>query len=120
VAKILIVDDSDNIRMTLKLTLGFKGHEVVEAENGQEAIAELQRGKFDMVFCDLAMPGMGGQEVIRKAREEMGLKDLPIVVLSAEAREFKNKALTVGATDFIDKPFAPEQIFDAVARWLKT
>jgi CheY-like chemotaxis protein len=66
------------------------------------------------------MPGMGGQEMIRRAREQERLKDLPIIVISAEERDAKNKSLTVGATDCIDKPFAPEQIFETIEHWLKT
>lgn len=119
-AKILIIDDSDSIRQTLRLTLEFKGYEVEEAENGQEGIAQLQKGRFDLVFCDLAMPGIGGEEVIRTAREQPRLKDLPIIVLSAEQRDAKDRSLSAGATDCIDKPFAPEQIFETIDRWLKT
>lgn len=117
--KILIIDDSDNIRSTLGLTLEFKGFEVVEAVNGIQGLERLREGEFDLVFCDLAMPGMGGVETIRRIREDLELNDLPVIVLSAEAREQKAQALTVGATDWVDKPFSPERIFEIVGQYLK-
>lgn len=117
--RILIIYDSESIRQTLRLTLEFRGYDVEEAEDGLEGIAQLRKQPFDLVFCDLAMPGMGGQEVIRLAREQMQLQNLPIIVLSAEEREVKDKSLLAGATDCVDKPFAPEQIFETLDRWLK-
>ena len=117
--KILIIDDSENIRSTLSLTLEFKGLEVVEAENGLVGLDRLREDSFDLVFCDLAMPGMNGIEVIKRIREELNLTDLPVIVLSAEAREQKAQALTVGATDWVDKPFAPERIFEVIDLYLK-
>ncbi|NQU42492.1 response regulator [bacterium] len=75
-ARILIVDDSESIRETLGLTLRFKGYEVQEAENGEQALKILQQDVFDLVFCDLAMPGMDGREVIRRLRKQPGLENL--------------------------------------------
>ncbi|HBF35463.1 TPA: two-component system response regulator [Candidatus Sumerlaeota bacterium] len=118
-ARILVIDDSDNIRQTLLLTLQFKGHEVMEACDGREGLEAIQNGKYDLVFCDLAMPGLNGHEVIRQIRQDPVFATLPILVLSAEAREIKGKAMIAGATDFIDKPFTPQEIFAALDRWLK-
>lgn len=119
VKKVLIVDDSENIRQTLALTLQFKECDVTEAVNGREGLQKIQEEDFDLVFCDLAMPGMGGEELITRARQELGIRDLPIIVLSAEEREAKNRALTAGATDYLDKPFAPEDVLAMVDKWGK-
>jgi len=116
---ILIIDDSENIRTTLRLTLEFKGFEVTEAVSGEEGLDRLRDGAFDLVFCDLAMPGMGGLEVIQRARTDLGLTSLPLIVLSAEAREAKDAALTAGATDLIDKPFAPDEIFRVLDQYIQ-
>jgi len=117
-ARILIVDDSESIRETLGLTLRFKGYEVQEAENGEQALKILQQDVFDLVFCDLAMPGMDGREVIRRLRKQPGLENLPVLVLSAEARETKAESLEAGATACIDKPFSPETILRQVEQCL--
>jgi CheY-like chemotaxis protein len=117
-ARILVIDDSENIRSILRLTLRFGGFEVTEAASGEEGLAALAREKFDLVFCDLAMPGVGGLEVIRQARENPELRAVPIIVLSAEEREIKTHALAEGANDVVDKPFAPERIFEILTRYL--
>ena len=62
---------------------------------------------------------MGGRRLIERIRGDMGLRDLPLVVLSAEEREQKNAALSAGANDSVDKPFTPKQIFAIVDRYLK-
>ncbi|HUT26275.1 MAG TPA: response regulator [Sumerlaeia bacterium] len=116
--KILIIDDSDSIRTTLKLTLEFGGYEVDEAADGLEGLDRIRDGAYDLVLCDLAMPGLAGIDVIRKVRTEPQTASLPIVVLSAEERKMKDRALTAGANDCIDKPFAPQQVFDVVEKLL--
>ncbi len=113
--RILLVDDSDSIRTTLRLTLEFQGYAVTEACDGDEGLEALQNGEFDLMFSDLAMPGLDGVELIRRAREVLKLTSLPIFLLSAEDREGKNRALAAGATACIDKPFSPQQILDLVA-----
>ena len=102
----------------MRLTLEFKNYEVEEAVNGLEGLEALAKNTYDLVFCDLSMPGMNGEEVIRRIRKDMSLKDLPIIVISAEEREAKNRAMMCGATDFIDKPFYPGQIFEMIERFL--
>ena len=117
-ARILVIDDSENIRSILRLTLRFRGYEVEEAASGEEGLAALARERFDLVFCDLAMPGLNGLEVIRQIRANPLLRAMPIVVLSAEERETKTRALAEGANDVVDKPFAPERIFEILAHYL--
>lgn len=111
-ARILIVDDSESIRTTLRLTLEFKGYEVTEAENGDEGLASILANDYDLVFSDLAMPGLSGVELIEAVKRERGADAPPIIVLSAEEREGKNRALAAGAVDCVDKPFLPQQILD--------
>ena len=116
--RILIVDDSETIRTTLRLTLEFSGYEVAMASDGQKGIDLLRANQYDLVFCDLAMPGIQGTDLIRVVRGELGLTDLPIVVLSAEEREAKMEALEAGATECVDKPFSAPQILGLIKRLL--
>ena len=117
-AKILVIDDSEPIRSTLRLTLEFKGHTVVEAADGREGLEQLRGGSFDLVFCDLAMPEMDGVTLIRQVREALQIKDLPIIVLSAEERGAKLEALEAGANASIDKPFSPRQVLQTLESFL--
>jgi CheY-like chemotaxis protein len=116
--RILVIDDSEAIRSTLQLTLEFKGYRVTTASDGEIGLDLLRANEYDLVFCDLAMPGIHGEDVIRAARGELGLKDLPIVVVSAEERDAKKSAIEVGATEWIDKPFVPQQILKLAERFL--
>ena len=116
--RVLVIDDSESIRSILRLTLRFRGYEVVEAASGEEGLAALGRERFDLVFCDLAMPGVNGLEVIRRARANPDTHAVPIIVLSAEERETKTRALAEGANDCVDKPFAPERILEILAHYL--
>ena len=112
--RILIVDDSDAVRTTLRLTLEFKGYDVSEAADGQEGLDLIRANAYDLVFCDLAMPGMDGHELIRQVRQEMKIDDLPIVLLSAEDRQAKARALEAGASGCIAKPFSPQEVLALV------
>lgn len=118
-ARILIIDDSDSVRGSLALTLEFRGHEVIQAEDGAAGLDLIRQKPFDLVFCDLAMPGLNGLEVIRQVRKEPSCSSLPLIVLSAEEREEKSRAMVEGATAFVDKPFLPKEIFAVLDRWLK-
>jgi len=118
-AKILIVDDSDAIRNTLRLTLEFKGYEVFEAADGNEGLKLIRENDYDLVFCDLAMPGLDGASLIREVREGLKKAALPIIVLSAEEPAAKRRAMEAGANGSIDKPFSPRQVLRALEQMLK-
>ena len=108
---ILIVDDSETVRQVLKLALGNAGYQVVEAEDGFDALAKLSGAQIDMLITDLNMPNMDGLELIKKVREEGKHRFTPIVMLTTESSEEKKKAgREAGASGWIVKPFKPEQL----------
>ena len=108
---ILIVDDSETVRQVLKLALGNAGYQVVEAEDGFDALAKLSGAQIDMLITDLNMPNMDGLELIKKVREEGKQRFTPIVMLTTESSEEKKKAgREAGASGWIVKPFKPEQL----------
>jgi DNA-binding NtrC family response regulator len=112
--KILIVDDSRNIRITLKRCLEDDNFEVDYAMNGEEAIEKLTKEEFDLVFLDLKLPVMDGMEVLRKIRD-MG-NDVYVVIITAYGTvENAVEAMRLGAIDFIQKPFTPGEIRDILA-----
>jgi len=117
--KILIVDDELNMRMLLKETLEEfedEGVEVLVAENGEEAIESIKTEKPKLVILDVMMPGVDGFEVCNTIKNELGMKDVYVLMLTADGQEFnKQKSKDVGTDDFMTKPFDPDEIIKKAA-----
>ncbi|MEL6582397.1 MAG: response regulator [Pseudomonadota bacterium] len=114
---ILAVDDTHALRRMLANCLRGAGHEVVEAENGEEALKKLRANRPDMVITDLNMPVMNGLDFIMHARQSPEGAALPMLLLTTEtAQTLKDRAREVRATGWIAKPFDPDQILDLVDR----
>ena len=110
-ARILIVDDDPDIRALANLALTQDGHEVVEASNGQEAIALIDASPPDLVLLDLLMPRKSGLEVLKILRSRPATAALPVVVLTGMDDEVTTRAgFEVGATDYLTKPFSVPQL----------
>jgi two-component system KDP operon response regulator KdpE len=102
-ARILIVDDEPQIRRFLRPALVAAGYDVIEAENGADALKAVATAAPDAVILDLGLPDMDGKDVITSLR---GWSTIPIIILSARDREVeKIAALDLGADDYIEKPF---------------
>lgn len=110
--KALIIDDEKNIRLTLSKCLSYIDIEPAEAINGEEALKKLEKGNdFDLIFLDLKMAGMGGLEVLKKIKEKKS--DIPVVVITAHGTvDTAVEAMKLGAADFMQKPFTPQEIQD--------
>jgi two-component system KDP operon response regulator KdpE len=107
-ATILIVDDEPPIRRFLRTSLAAQDYAVIEAENGAQALREVEREKPDLVILDLGLPDMSGTEVIQAIR---GTSPVPIIVLSVRSDERgKVEALDLGADDYVTKPFGMEEL----------
>ena len=117
-ARILIVDDADNTRASLRRWLEAAGHEVVgEAADGTQAIALFQEQRPDLVTLDLVLPGMAGLHVLRGIVEMV--PGLPVVVLSAlDGEKFISQALEAGAVDYLCKPLERDPVLLAVDKAL--
>jgi two-component system chemotaxis response regulator CheY len=112
---ILIVDDSQTVRQVLQLALGDAGYEVIEAEDGFDALRKISEARVDMLITDLNMPNMDGLELIKKVREDSQHRFTPIVMLTTESSEEKKKAgREAGASGWIVKPFKQEQLLKVV------
>lgn len=106
--KILIADDEAEIRDVLRLYLEIEGYEVVEAENGPEALELIRKEEPDLAILDIMMPGLDGYRVLRNIREK---NNIPVIMLSAkDADADKILGLDLGADDYITKPFGPLEV----------
>lgn len=111
---VLIVDDEKNIRLTVRTALAALKVEADEAENGARALEMLEGASFAAVLLDLKMPGMDGMEVLHRMREN-GC-DTPVIIITAHGTvDSAVEAMKLGAVDFIQKPFSPDEIRKLVA-----
>jgi len=115
--RILIVEDEDNIRHTLRYNLLKEGYQVSEARTGTEALSEARRVRPDLILLDLMLPELGGLEVCRILRQEM---TTPILVLTAKGTEVdKVVGLQVGADDYVTKPFSLSELMARITALLR-
>ena len=117
--KVLFVDDSLSVRKVAELHLRALGVEPILAVDGEDALAKLRQEPVAMVFTDLEMPRMHGYDLLRELRFIPAHKDLPVVVVTSRAGD-KHRALAdqLGASGYLTKPFTPEQLRDALVRWV--
>ncbi len=103
--RILLVDDDQNFRnVIVEYLAGFRGYDVQVAVNGEEALARLEDDRPDMVLLDLMMPGIGGMGTLQRMKTQY--PDLPVVMVTAnEDLSLARKALGLGASDYVTKPF---------------
>ncbi len=116
---IMMVDDSPSVRQMVGLILKGAGYQVVETEDGKDALAKVGRATIDMVIVDLNMPNMDGITLIRELRKLPAFKFIPIIMLTTESQASrKQEGKSAGATGWIVKPFKPEQLLGVVKKVL--
>ncbi len=101
--KVLIIDDERSIRNTLKEILEFEGHEITLAADGKEGLDTAMAGNFDVIFCDIKMPGMDGVEVLEKLVEN-GVDSSVVMISGHGSIDTAVECIKKGAFDFIQKP----------------
>ena len=110
----LIVDDEAHIRMLISQTLEDLEDEGVDfftAENGADALELIREEEPNLVFLDVMMPKMNGMEVCRQVKQELGLKNVFIILLTAKGQELdRMKGQEVGANLYMTKPFDPDEL----------
>jgi two-component system, chemotaxis family, chemotaxis protein CheY len=118
---ILIVEDSPTMRQLISFALKrLRGVRIVEASDGVDGLKKVSAEKFDMIFTDINMPVMDGLKLISLVREDATHKGIPIVVITTEgAQEDRQRALALGANDYITKPIQPNRILEVAKQLLK-
>lgn len=117
--KILLAEDNSILSLLLKFKLEKEGYELLIAGNGKEAIELIEQHHPDMILTDIMMPFVSGLEVISHVRNKL-LSTTPIVVFSSAGQEeMVLNAFTLGATDFMSKPFSPNELIIRTKRLLR-
>jgi two-component system alkaline phosphatase synthesis response regulator PhoP len=117
--RILVADDSSTVRRVIRARLAADGHDVIEAEDGEQALALARGERPALVVLDKVMPGLDGFEVVRALRADAATATLPIVMLTERAGEDDVLAgLGLGVEEYMPKPFSPRELSLRVARAL--
>ncbi len=112
--RILIVDDEPMVRETIAQVLRDEGYTVEVADDGRDALIKLDAHRPDAVLLDLMMPGMNGRQFLTALRQERGDDALPVVVMTA-VHGVGERALSLGATDIVEKPFDVDELLGKIA-----
>jgi two-component system chemotaxis response regulator CheY len=115
---ILIVDDSSSLRTVVKLSLARAGYEVLEAGDGMEGLAQLDKvAKVHLIVSDVNMPNMDGITFLTHVKQHPRHKFTPVIMLTTEGQDAKKEqGRAAGAKAWILKPFNPPQLLDAVSK----
>ena len=119
--RVLIVEDSPTMRQLLVFALRrLKGVEIVEAQDGMDGLRKVSSDHFDIALIDINMPVMDGLKLIRLMRGEETLKEIPIVVITTEgANEDRDRAIVLGANEYLTKPIQANRVLAVVKSLLK-
>jgi len=119
---ILVIEDSPTMRQLISFALKrLPGVRIVEATDGVDALKKLSSEKFDLILTDINMPIMDGLKLVSLVRNDANYRDVPIVVITTEgAKEDRERALALGANDYITKPIQANRILALAKSLLKT
>ena len=119
--RVLIVEDSPTMRQLLVFALRrLKDVEIVEAQDGMDGLRRVSNDDFDIALIDINMPVMDGLKLIRLMRGEDSLKSIPIVVITTEgASEDRERAIALGANEYLTKPIQANRVLEVVKGLLK-
>lgn len=119
--RVLLAEDDPHIARLVAFKLERAGFALSIAEDGEEALRKLRQGAFDLVLLDIMMPVRDGLQVLEELQSDPQLKGVPVVMLSARGHERDiERALALGAVDYIVKPFDPQELVERVLRALQS
>jgi two-component system, cell cycle response regulator DivK len=116
---ILVVEDQEDNRQILRDLLGNAGFDLIEAENGEEALAVIATKRPDLILMDIQLPIMDGYEATRRIRANPAMKDVPIIAVTSYALTGDDaKALEAGCNAYVTKPYSPRALLAKVREYL--
>ncbi|MBN2248051.1 MAG: response regulator [Coriobacteriia bacterium] len=120
-SRILIADDEPHIRKLVSFTLSNRGHEIIQAEDGGQALEMARAEQPDLILLDVMMPVMTGYDVLDRLKADEGTAAIPVIMLSAKSQRTEvEEGLTRGAEQYICKPFTPKDLVQQVNELLDT
>jgi type II secretory ATPase GspE/PulE/Tfp pilus assembly ATPase PilB-like protein/CheY-like chemotaxis protein len=117
--RVLVADDDPQMRRLIRIVLQREGFDVVEANDGLDALDLIEQGRIDLVILDVDMPRLNGLGVLEEIRAQMRTASLPVIVLTALQDETEEKALDLGAQDYLTKPVQTRSLVARVRAVLK-
>jgi CheY-like chemotaxis protein len=109
--RILVVDDSEDVRLALTTILEDAGYDVCEASDGEDVVPLALKHRPGLILLDVAMPRVDGFEALRRIKAEARLRNIPVIMVTAKGRaEDLSMARTLGARDYISKPWADGEV----------
>jgi len=118
--KVMVVDDEEDIRISVSQVLEICGYEVIEAENGFDCLKQLEQGRPDLVILDIMMPGMSGWDVAARIKENHEWSAIPIVFLTAKGDDMSRGMGGLMSEEYIVKPFDVVKLKICVERILQS
>jgi CheY-like chemotaxis protein len=112
--KILLIDDEPFLLKVLLVRLKHWGYDALGAENGPEGLTIMRQNKPDLIILDKEMPGMNGEEVVRIVKMDPQLKQIPIILISADVENIEACAKACGIAYYLTKPCEPEELLDMI------
>ena len=116
--KVLVVEDSPTMRQLIVFALKrIRGFQIFEANDGVDGLKKLSADKFDLIVTDINMPIMDGLKLVSMVRNDPNYKETPIIIITTEgATEDRERALALGANEYITKPIQTAQILETVRK----
>jgi len=118
VSRILVIDDEPNLRKVIHANLSASGYDVNMVENGEEGIKLAKSLKPDLVLLDIKMPGISGWDLLSTIRTDPGLKNVPVIIMTAFMRENEEAKAREMRASFIEKPFGVSELLEQVKKAL--
>ncbi len=117
--KVLLAEDEKNVILGVRTCLDAVGYDVEVVEDGEEALNSVKREHPDLILLDLLMPKVDGFEVLKVLKGNKETSDIPIIVLTAKAEETdRQRAMDLGADNYMTKPFKPQELWDVLKSYL--
>ena len=117
--RILVVEDQEDNRQILRDLLTKAGFDMIEAENGEDAVALAQASRPDLILMDIQLPILDGYEATRRIKADPDLKSIPIIVVTSYALSGdEEKARRAGCDDYVAKPFSPRQLLAKIKEYV--
>jgi two-component system cell cycle response regulator DivK len=116
---ILAVEDQEDNMQILRDLITSAGYEIVEAVNGEEALAAVAKRRPDLILMDIQLPIMDGYETTRRIKADLALRSIPIIAVTSHAlSDGEQKARAAGCDDFLPKPYSPRQLLAKIKQYL--